>query len=287
MHEDHSDFYTISLFLALMGHIFILFSALGMLILAAAIPIGYRHRAAIAGIGWFIFSIHWFSQPFHYIKIDDYFNIVTTIIAGLLCVFFSIQFLKERGCETEPEYALHLYRATSAAAIGGAIYFLFAEIPFLKHWLIGVVADQTEWILQKIGLQPLRVEWNTLSLNGHNVEIILACTAIESIALFMGVTLACIDASPRRVALAFLASVPVIYLLNLVRNAFVIVAFGFTWFGSPEESFYVAHTVIAKIGSTIALFAIAYVVLTILPELLDMIDGIAGLLKKSLKGAGG
>lgn len=270
-----------------MSHTFILFSALGMLILSVTIPSRYRHKAAIAGIGWLIFSIHWFTQPFHYIEIDDYFNVITTILAGLLCVFFAIQFLKKGGSGIELEHTPHLYRATSAAAIGGVIYFFFAEIPSLNQWLIRIVVDQTEWLLQRIGFQPLRLEWNTLSLNSHQVEIILACTAIESIALFMGVTLACIDASPRRVALAFLASVPVIYLLNLVRNAFVIIAYGFTWFGSPAESFYMAHAVIAKIGSTIALFVIAYVVLTILPELLEMIDGIADLLKKSLKQRGG
>jgi len=239
-----------------MSHMFILFSALGMLILSAIVPSRYWQKAAIAGIGWFIFSIHWFTKPFHYIEIDDYFNVITTILAGLLCVFF-------------------------------AIYFFFAEIPSFNQWLIRIVVDQTEWLLQSIDFQPLRVEWDVLSLNSHKVRIVLACTAIESIALFMGVTLACIDASKRRVALAFLASVPIIYLLNLVRNAFVIIASGFMWFGSPEESFYMAHNVIAKIGSTVALFAIAYVVLTILPELLEMIDGIAELLKKSLKRAGG
>jgi len=265
-----------------MSHVFILFSALGMLILAVAIPSRHRHKAAIAGIGWLIFSIHWFTKP-----IDDYFNAVITIIAGLLCVFFAIQFLRERISETEPEYALHLYRATRVAAIGGVIYFFFAEIPSLEHWLIRLVADQTEWLIQSIGFQPLRVDWDILSLNSHKVSIVLACTAIESIALFMGVILACIDASKRRAALAFLASVPAIYLLNLVRNTFVIIASGFMWFGSQEESFYMAHNVIAKIGSLIALFAIAYVVFTILPELLDMIDGIAELLKKSLKRAGG
>jgi archaeosortase A (PGF-CTERM-specific) len=99
----------------------------------------------------------------------------------------------------------------------------------------------------------------------------------------MGVTLACIDASFKRVSLAFFASVPVIYLLNLLRNVFVIAAYGSQWFGGADESFYIAHTVIAKIGSTIALFVIAYVVLNILPELLDMIDGVTNLLKKSVK----
>jgi exosortase/archaeosortase len=53
----------------------------------------------------------------------------------------------------------------------------------------------------------------------------------------------------------------------------VVVAYGEEWFG--DESFYLAHNVIAKAGSAVALFVIAYVVLILLPELLDMIDEFA------------
>ena len=58
---------------------------------------------------------------------------------------------------------------------------------------------------------------------------------------------------------------------------FVVDAYGMTWFGDPETSFYIAHTVIAKIGSLLALFMIAYAVLKILPEIIDMIDGVLNL----------
>ena len=53
-----------------------------------------------------------------------------------------------------------------------------------------------------------------------------------------------------------MASVPVIYILNIIRDAFVIVAYGYQWFG--PSSFEIAHHTIAKIGSGIALFVIAY-----------------------------
>ena len=61
---------------------------------------------------------------------------------------------------------------------------------------------------------------------------------------------------------------------------------GMTWFGDPEMSFYIAHTVIAKIGSMIALFFIAYAVLKILPEIIDMIDGLLNLVGGIFKNAG-
>lgn len=262
---------------------FVLWLSLGMLVVASALSHErMRYKSLIGGVGWLLFSVHWLMQPAHYLAIGDYFNTVATIVAGGLCIFFGAYML--RHPRMDREHARHIFRATSAAAIGGAIYFVFAEVSVLNYWLISMVTDQTAWLLGILGAAPLRADWNILSLNGNRVEIILACTAIESIALFMGVTLACIDASFKRVTLAFLSSVPVIYLLNLLRNVFVIGAYGFQWFGGADESFYIAHTMIAKVGSTIALFAIAYVVLNILPELLDMIDGVLNLLKKSVKG---
>ena len=90
----------------------------------------------------------------------------------------------------------------------------------------------------------------------------------------------------RRLASAFIISVPVIYGLNLIRNVFVVEAYGMTWFGDPEMSFYIAHTVIAKIGSMIALFFIAYAVLKILPEIIDMIDGLINLVGGIFKNDG-
>ena len=62
---------------------------------------------------------------------------------------------------------------------------------------------------------------NIVTLNGLKVEIILACTAIQSMALFVGVV-GCIRAPADRLFKAFMVSVPVIYVLNVVRNTFVI-----------------------------------------------------------------
>ncbi|MEZ5334908.1 MAG: hypothetical protein R2741_06585 [Methanolobus sp.] len=55
-----------------------------------------------------------------------------------------------------------------------------------------------------------------------------------------------------------------IHILNIIRDVFVIVAYGYQWFG--PNSFEIAHHTIAKIGSGVALFVIAYVVMRILPN---------------------
>ncbi len=155
----------------------------------------------------------------------------------------------------------------------------------MNEWIISTVTDQTIWVASLLGVMITRLDWNLIAVNGFKVEIILACTAIESIALFIGI-IASVKAPFKRLASAFLVSVPVIYGLNLIRNVFVVDAYGMTWFGDPDISFYVAHTIIAKIGSLIALFIIAYAVLKILPEIMDMIDGIFNLVGGIFKHAG-
>ena len=61
----------------------------------------------------------------------------------------------------------------------------------------------------------------------------------------------------------------------------MVVAYGEQWFGA--DSFIIAHNYIAKAGSGIALFAISYVVLRILPELFGMIDGLWVIFSQELR----
>jgi archaeosortase A (PGF-CTERM-specific) len=159
---------------------------------------------------------------------------------------------------------------TGVAAIGSLFYFPFSQIESFNHWIISTVTYHVVLILHTIGY-PVTSTWNTISFNGYTVEIILACTAIESMALFMGL-IASVKAPVKNVVSAFLASVPVIYILNLFRDAFVVVAYAQQWFG--PSSFEIAHHGIAKLGSLIALFVIGYAVLKLLPQLFDLIDGV-------------
>lgn len=169
---------------------------------------------------------------------------------------------------------------TSASALGALVYFPFANFAFLNTWIIGGVTSQVLWVLHYLEIPAYMKAWNMISLNGYTVEIILACTAIESIALFMGL-IGAVRAPLSRLVMAFIVSVPVIYVLNLIRDIFVVVAYGEQWFGA--DSFIIAHNYIAKAGSGIALFIISYAVLRILPELFGMIDGLWVILSKELK----
>ena len=266
----------------------IIWLALGLLVIASFMP-GNKLKLAIAGAGWLFFSVHWALQWQHYFELGDYTNVVLTVLAAVFSVFIGFVMIKQdksllgnvNGISTMGSISM----ASTAAAIGGLSYFVFSEIPSMNTWIISTVTDQTIWVASLFGVMITRLDWNLIAVNGFKVEIILACTAIESIALFIGI-IASVRAPFKRLASAFLVSVPVIYGLNLIRNVFVVGAYGMTWFGDPDMSFYIAHTVIAKTGSLVALFIIAYAVLKILPEIVDMIDGILNLVGGIFRHAG-
>jgi archaeosortase A (PGF-CTERM-specific) len=227
-------------------------------------------QSFLAGLGWVLFGSYWFMQSAHYLEIKDYYNVALVAAAGLLCLYMAWLIVVRHSQSQAFTWAGY------AAAVCGLIYFPFAQIDALSSWLIGHTTSITFEALQALSVPVIQESWNIMSLNGRSVEIILACTAIESIALFAGVIVS-VKAPLSRKLVTLAASTITIYLLNVLRNAFVIMAYGWEWFGS--DSFYVAHNVIAKIGSTIALLVIAYLVFSLLPELLSVVDQLASEIK--------
>lgn len=276
----------------------VLWLAIGLMIASSAVPRNLRVRKLIGGIGWGVFSIHWGYQPLHYVEIQDYANVVLTFLFALFCLLVAYIMLQEYrkgplvlknnrevvhsavSIQTEGDSIDITSMLTSASALGALVYFPFAIFAPLNTWIIGNVTSQVTWALQYFDIPAYMKAWNMITLNGYTVEIILACTAIESIALFMGL-IGSVRAPLSRLFSAFIVSVPVIYVLNLIRDIFVVVAYGEQWFGA--DSFVIAHNYIAKAGSGIALFLISYAVLKILPELLGMIDGLWVILSEELK----
>ncbi|MGB3907135.1 MAG: archaeosortase A [Methanomethylovorans sp.] len=250
----------------------ILWISISLMLLSVILSVKNRYKRLIGASGWAIFSIHWIQQPLHYGAIDDYVNVALTIMMSLFCLLIAhtmyVQYTN-RYMPAKGEIDI-TYMATNAIAIGSMFYFPFAEIPVLKEWLIGTVTSNVMWTLGMLGIAAQRTG-NMITYNGHTVEIILGCTAIESIALFIGL-IASVSAPMKKLLSAFMVSVPIIYILNILRDVFVVVAYGEMWFG--PNSFEIAHHMIAKAGSGIALFVIAYIVMRILPEILELIDGL-------------
>ncbi len=264
----------------------LLWTTMGLLIIASIV---HRNRSLlIAGIAWGLYGIFWLTQPAKYIiEHDDVFNAALTLLGAIFCFgigYFSISaYKKKQNSDT-------LFTATRVAALGGLCYFIFAEIDPLNLWLREAVTGQTVWLLNALSIPAIQLNSIHIILRNQIVEIILACTAIESMALFAGLTL-CVNAPLRKRISAFLVSVPVIYIANLFRNAFVVTAFGYEWFGSADQSFYIAHHVISKFLAITLLILIAYYVFKILPELLEFISNLIDMfvipIQKRLRGERG
>jgi len=218
-------------------------------------------RRFLGFLGWFLFGVYWLTNIPYYLSIRDYYNTAIMIGAFVLFTLIAYTVLKTRRLNV-------LIDVTSFSALAAIFYFPFAMIPWLKRWIIGAVVYQTMTLGHILGFDFIRLDFNKLGYNGKHVEIILACTGIQSMALFAGATLG-IKAEWSRKIKAFLISVPVIYVLNLFRDVFVLVAYGGMWFG--DNSFYIAHNVISKVLATLALVLISLGVFKFLPELADLI----------------
>lgn len=258
----------------------VLWIALGFLVIASALPKYHNSRTVFGSFGWLFLSIYWFLQPASYVEIQDYFNALLAGAAGMVSLFIAyITFQASNEKESSQGNGMILISFSRAASVSGLIYFLFADVELFNTGIISMVTDQTIWVAEQLGFPVTQVAWNQLAVNGLAVEIILACTAIESMALFTGLISSAAGAPYSQKFRAFMISVPVIYILNLIRVSFSASAYGFGWFGTPEESFHISEHFITKIGSILALLLISYTVLKTLPEVLDMIDGMLKMIR--------
>jgi len=250
------------------------------------IGIGYFSKGIkkhfILFLGWLIFALYWATQPeFLYYKGEgDIVNAVFCIIGVYFLSYISYhEYLSyKRGEEIES-----LRFLAGATFFSGMLYFIFQKIEFMAGFLIKIVAYQTVAILKAMGyaveVGSVYYGINThvpIYFNGHeSVQLILACTGLQSMAVFIGV-FAALNAAPHRRFKAFLYTVPTIYVLNLIRNVGVV-------YGMEELglSFYMMHNVIGKIGSLIALIILAFIVFDLLPELYDNIIGLFKLPKRN------
>ena len=173
-----------------------------------------------------------------------------------------------------------------ASAISAATYFLVYETPVITKFIIHQTALQSAWLYNVVffGSAPRATVIQDaageshifLPGNDYAVTVVLACTAIQSIMIFVG-AIWCLKAPSRRKWIAYAITAPVVYFLNLFRNAGIIYGYkdlGWGMFGI--EPFEWMHSYVGKIGSLVALIVIALGVFATLPELhgniLDLFD---------------
>jgi archaeosortase A len=167
---------------------------------------------------------------------------------------------------------------TRAAGVAFIIYAPFAFFTPFGNALISMVVINTHFLLNLIGYPVHMVLWNTFQSGSFRVEIILACTGIQAIAIMLGVS-AAVPTTIKQKIIAIILIVPVIYILNLFRNTGVIITYTSQTFahfpdisGNSEygySSFFWAHNVIAEGLALIFLIILAYALFRLIPALGD------------------
>jgi len=248
-----------------MKELFVLASCI--FFLASLIPTRARRYCAI--LGWTAIVLFLFAEVPYYLSINN-FLYPTLAVLAVPFLYITIKYLLAGELAVE--------QLSRAAAVAFLIYAPFAYTP-LGDWLISVVVGQTLWMVEALGFETGMYAWNMMIRNGFRVEIILACTGIQAIAIMLGVASA-VPTTTRQKLLSFLLVVLTIYILNIIRNTAVIIAYTEQWFpyfpgiaGNGEfgyESFFWAHNVMAELLALVLLVAIAYGLFRIIPGLADL-----------------
>ena len=246
----------------------VLFSCIGFL----AFLIFGRYRKYPAIIGWVFIVLALFANLPEYFSENNFLYPIMAVLSVPFLIITVKYLLRDNAT---------VISLTRAAAVAFLIYAPFEYIPALGDWLIAIVVDQVSAMLNAFGYTAGLSEWNIITRNNLRVEIILACTGIQSIAIMLGVA-AAVPTTLKQKAMAFILVAPTIYVLNLFRNVFVIMAYTSQWFPYfPEiasngefgyESFFWAHNVIAELLALVLLIGIAWGLFRIIPRLADFAD---------------
>jgi archaeosortase A (PGF-CTERM-specific) len=231
-------------------------------------------KKELSALGWIAAAGYSIRETAHYVAIEEYFDASLALILLVFSLLLTYIMLKPAPKEKEDV----LFTITKVAFITALFYFPFTEIPLLGDALIYLTTSITTAVLNYFNIPVYMVPPShifTTDSSFHAVhkpiEIILACTAIQSIVLFIGLIFG-VTAPLGRKLKALMVSVPVIYVLNILRDVFVVAAYFEQWFGAPLDSFFIAHNVLARIVVLISLILIAYAVFEILPETLDFLE---------------
>ncbi|MFB6266348.1 MAG: archaeosortase A [Halodesulfurarchaeum sp.] len=186
---------------------------------------------------------------------------------------------------------------TRAVAIMGVLYLPFQTIAPLRDGSIEMVTRHVEFLIHTLGYDPtvvtgengLRSTFVFVGPDGHRftTRVLLACTGAGSAATVSGLVLA-IRAPLRRRLLGVAIAVPIIYVLNVLRVAFIALAHGKQWFAGFKEpifllfgtsdpylvSYLLADRVLAQSLSVLALVALTLGLLRLVPELSVVVEDV-------------
>jgi archaeosortase A (PGF-CTERM-specific) len=281
--------------------------AAGMVLLGVAW--WWRERSVIrcAQAGWFLVGLYFFSQAWTYHSHDDP---ILTVMSALTLPLSCLAAWWEHTSTGQRKEASVWARGTVAFA--GGPYLLISYVPYLSVLAIWFVASQSAWFLgfatgQNIEIGTTwvndasgRVSWEEwegnrwfatdftgeyafqselLMADGTMIGInfVLACTAIQSMVLFIG-AISVLNMSWKKRTRALLLVIPTIHALNVFRNA------GLIWMHMTYTQwnlwglsvFEFGHSYIARFVSLFAMFLLALIMFEMLPNMHRNIMALTG-----------
>ena len=276
-----------------------LLGVIGMALLAISWFGRNKSMTRIAQLAWVFVGLYFFNDSFRYLEHDD----VVLVIMSTLTLPMALAMAWWEGQETSVETRKALNWARGAVAFAGGPYLLIAHMPWLNVLAIGVVASQSAWMLRFSGGQDIQLgetwvnteagvvtwdawegnRWFSAEMIGEypihteliladgsmiGINFVLACTALQSLVVFIG-AISVLDIDWKRRLRALFLVVATIHILNLFRNAGLIwmhLTYA-TWEFNGLSVFDFGHAYVARVVSLFAMFLMALIMFDILPEL--------------------
>lgn len=281
--------------------------ALGMVLLGASWWWRGRSPVPMAQAGWLLVGFYFFSQAWTYHAHDDP---ILTAMSALTLPLSALAAWWEQTATDQRKEAIVWARGTVAFA--GGPYLLISYVPYLSILAIWFVASQSAWFLGFATGQNIEIgttwvndsagrvswedwdgnRWFATDFSGEyafqsellladgtmiGINFVLACTAIQSMVLFIG-AISVLDMSWKKRVRALLLVIPTIHVLNLFRNAGLIwMHMTYTqWDLWGMSVFEFGHSYIARFVSLFAMFLLALIMFEMLPTMHRNIMALTG-----------
>lgn len=256
-----------------------------------------RYGRYASAAAWVVFAVFWGLLVPHFAFVQR--SIVEGVLSAAAvpaCLYTAYLVATDRK---------NLETLTQAVAIMGLLYLPFHTLEPLQQVAIETVTHHAEWLMAQLGYAPPVVESDAgyrakfvftgesaAGESGHKftTTVLLACTGVGSMAIVGGLALA-VDAPLERRLQGLAVALPVIYVLNVVRVAFIALAHGNQWFdGATVQdvvltlfasadanmvSYLIADRVLAQTLSVVALVGLTLALLRLLPELGGVVEDVA------------
>lgn len=273
--------------------------AIGLVMLAFSWHFRKSKSPLLAQLGWVLVSLYFFSGSWKYFSHQDYVLTIMCMLALPLGIGMSVW----EGRVEEGRTKDALIWSRGAMAYAGGPYLLIAHVPWLSVLAIWFVASQVALFYRISGTGDIHLgetwvqtesgkinwdswdgsRWFTTETFGEfpyqtelvagdgtliGINFVLACTALQSMVIFIG-AISVLDLDWRRRIRALIFTVPVIHILNIFRNVGLIwmhqTYTSWSYFGMSVFEF--GHNYASRFVSLFAMFFMALIMFEILHEL--------------------